>query len=47
MTVTQAQALCSWYLLKGGGAVVLVGTGVLGVAAGAVAFKWVKGMLFG
>ena len=37
----------TYFTTKGGGAVILVGTAIIGIAAGAVAFKWVKGMLFG
>ena len=44
MTVQQA---ASWFLVHGGGAVVIVGTALVGVAAGATAVRWIKGMLFG
>ena len=37
----------TYFTQKGGGAVILVGTAIIGIASGAVAFKWVKGMLFG
>lgn len=44
MTVQQA---AYWFLWHGGGAVVIVGTALVGVAAGATAIRWIKGMLFG
>ena len=44
MTVQQA---AYWFLWHGGGAVVIVGTALVGVAAGATAVRWIKGMLFG
>lgn len=36
----------TYFTTHAGEAVILVGTAIIGVAAGAVAFKWVKGMLF-
>lgn len=44
MTIT---TICDWFILHAGGAIIIIGSAVIGVAAGAVAFKWVKGMLFG
>lgn len=39
-------AAATYFTTKAGGAVILVGTAITSVAVGAVAFKWIKGMLF-
>ena len=44
MTVSQA---CKWFIYHGSEGVIIVGGALMAIAAGAVAFRWVKGMLFG
>lgn len=43
---TEIQTAATYFTSHAGGAVLAVGTAIIGVAVGAVAFKWVKGMLF-